>query len=371
MRACCHVATVENKKMPLRTVKCLWDGQLSMQQQEGSHAISHAIDSRQNLLVSAVTGAGKTEMLFESVEKALSSGLRICLATPRIDVLLELVPRFQKAFPNEDIMVLYGNQKETYHFTQFVMATTHQLLKFTHAFQVLIVDEVDSYPFEHNAMLQRRVPMALTDDGVVIYLTATPTPHHEKLMRQNMLNYFELPARYHQHALSVPKCRYIGNYVKHIEKRRMTGWMKLMLNWVKEGKRFLVFCPKIDVMHQLEAWLNELSVTHFESVYAEDALREEKIVQMREGKVQFLLTTTILERGVTFKNIDVIVLGADHRVFSKAALVQIAGRVGRSIEHPTGQVLFWHNGMTKEMKQAVKWINEKNEQAKRRGLIHA
>lgn len=47
---------------------------------------------------------------------------------------------------------------------------------------------------------------------------------------------------------------------------------------------------------------------------------------MRKGELDFLLCTTILERGVTFTDIDVLVLGAEDRTFTEAALVQISGR---------------------------------------------
>lgn len=63
------------------------------------------------------------------------------------------------------------------------------------------------------------------------------------------------------------------------------------------------------------------------------------------------MTTTILERGVTFPCVDVFVLLANHKLYSKSALVQIAGRVGRSVERPTGELLFLHDGTTKAMQK--------------------
>ncbi|WP_370567499.1 hypothetical protein [Desemzia sp. RIT 804] len=79
--------------------------------------------------------------------------------------------------------------------------------------------------------------------------------------------------------------------------------------------------------------------------------------------------TTILERGVTFKDIDVLVLGAEDRTFTEAALVQIAGRAGRHKDYPKGEVLFFHYGQSKEMKQAQKQIRQMNKWAIERGLI--
>ena len=41
-------------------------------------------------LVHAVTGAGKTEMIYKVVAKVINDGGAVCLASPRIDVCLEL-----------------------------------------------------------------------------------------------------------------------------------------------------------------------------------------------------------------------------------------------------------------------------------------
>ena len=53
--------------------------------------------------------------------------------------------------------------------------------------------------------------------------------------------------------------------------------------------------------------------------------------------------------------LDVIVINAD--TFEKAALVQIAGRVGRK-QAPTGMVLFIHEGVSISMLMAKKILQE-------------
>ena len=47
---------------------------------------------------------------------------------------------------------------------------------------------------------------------------------------------------------------------------------------------------------------------------------------------------------------------SNHKLFTKSALVQISGRVGRSKERPTGKLLFLSDGITREMKKAIKEI---------------
>ncbi|HLR92295.1 MAG TPA: helicase-related protein, partial [Atopostipes sp.] len=107
----------------------------------------------------------------------------------------------------------------------------------------------------------------------------------------------------------------------------------------------------------------------FAAVSAEDINRKEKVQGMRENQFLFLISSTILERGVTFPNIDVLVIGAEDSVFTESALVQIAGRCGRSPDFPTGEVLFYHDGKSIAMKKAVKQIKKMNKLAKSRGLI--
>lgn len=80
----------------------------------------------------------------------------------------------------------------------------------------------------------------------------------------------------------------------------------------------------------------ELSIVH--SLHPD---RKEKVMALRNGLVPGLLTTTILERGVTIERLEVAVIGAEHEVFSDSALVQIAGRVGRSFANPSGTVTFF------------------------------
>ena len=114
--------------------------------------------------------------------------------------------------------------------------------------------------------------------------------------------------------------------------------------------------------------LRQLDST-IESVHAEDPDRKEKVQKMRSKEIPLLLTTTILERGVTFPNIDVAVVGAEDAIFTESALVQIAGRAGRSKDHPDGVVTYFHYGKTEEMLKARKQIVSMNREGIKRGLL--
>lgn len=76
--------------------------------------------------------------------------------------------------------------------------------------------------------------------------------------------------------------------------------------------------------------------------------------------MSILVTTTILERGVTFSQVDVFVCMANHHLYTSSSLIQIGGRVGRSPERPTGKLYFFHEGLSKSMLQCRKEINAMN-----------
>lgn len=356
-----------NEKKPLK-----WEGSLSEQQASASQDIIKAIYQNKTRLLWAVAGAGKTEMLFLGIEQALLSNKRVCIASPRVDVCLELAPRLQAAFPNVPLAVLYGEMEEAYRYTQLVLATTHQLYRFKEAFDVLVIDEIDAFPFHRNEALLFAAHKSRKQESSLIYLSATPDRTMQNSLKTKKLEVTILPARYHGFPLAVPKGKWCGEWKMNlIKKPKITKPIKHMQNLLASGKRFLVFVPNIDWMKRWEQVLKELfKGKKFESVYSSDKLRKEKVLKMRNGELDFLITTTILERGVTFPNIDVLVIGAEDRTFTESALVQISGRVGRSPKFPTGEVTFYHNGWTKEMKRAIKQIKMMNRLAVKRHLLN-
>ena len=59
---------------------------------------------------------------------------------------------------------------------------------------------------------------------------------------------------------------------------------------------------------------------------------------------------------------------ANHKIFTKEALIQIAGRVGRKEYDYSGKVVFLAEKINKNMRLAIKEINYMNNLAKYRRL---
>lgn len=343
-----------------------WKEKLSPLQQQASEKISQGMAAHVQQLLWAVTGAGKTEMMFAGIAAAIKRGERIGIASPRVDVCLELFPRLKAAFANCDIALLHGRQELPYHYAQLTICTTHQLLRFYHAFDNLIIDEVDAFPYAANASLLYATKQAIKENGGCLYLTATPGDALLREIKSKRLVVNYLPLRYHGHLLPQIKVRLAFGWRRRLERQQLPPQVIQQLQeTLREGHRFLLFIPHIADLALVEAALRHSFATfRFATVHASDPERLEKVQKMRDGDYDFLVTTSILERGVTFPEIDVYVLGADDPVFSSSALVQIAGRAGRAQSRPTGRVVFWINCNCRQVNQAisqVKYLNRKGQ----------
>lgn len=347
-----------------------WQGQLTVQQAACATMIRHQFEAHQRQLLWAVTGAGKTEMLFPGLAWALAQGWRVAIASPRVDVCLELYPRLQAAFSNLEIALLHGHQTDPYRYCQLTICTTHQLLRFREAFDVLIVDEVDAFPFAANPRLGYAVEQALKPVSALLYLTATPSQDLLRQVRRHELGLSYLPLRFHQHLLPTIKVTLQARWWIKLKAgclpRPLRRWLA---DYANRGQRFLIFVPRVAQLAVVQAAVQQAyPELKGLTVHATDPERLAKVQAMRASNVQYLITTTILERGVTLPGIDVIVLGADDPIFSTAALVQIAGRVGRSSERPTGLVRFICQSYAPPVKRAIRQIKLVNRKGRR---LHA
>ena len=371
VKECCVLVAIEEKTPAFspHSVQLYYKHQMSKEQEKLSQELVKVTDKEH--LVWAVTGAGKTEMIFELMKSVLEEGGRVGLAAPRIDVCNELAPRIKEAFPLEEVTVLHGLTDESYKRTPITIATTHQMLRFYHTFDVLMIDEVDAFPYSNSDMLQFAVHRAVKPTGRLVFMTATPSKLELYKIQHHQLSYSLLPARFHRHPLVVPLFKELRNWDRALEKKKIPqelySWMKKRLD---EKTPFLVFVSTIVQIPAVEEMMSRaFPNASFSSVSSQEEQRQERIQQMRDGKLDFLITTTILERGVTFYGIDVAVTESQEEIFTREVLVQIAGRVGRSVNHPGGEVVYFYEGMSRAMKQAKKEIESLNEEARKRGLI--
>ena len=340
-----------------------WQGKLTEFQAKVSQGLVEAVTKRKDSLVHAVTGAGKTEMIYQVVAQVINQGGAVCLASPRIDVCLELYRRLKVDFTC-DISLLHG-ESEAYSRSPLVIATTHQLLKFYQAFDLLIVDEVDAFPYVDNPMLYHAVHQAVKVEGTKIFLTATSTDELDKKVAKGELTRLSLPRRFHGNPLIVPQKIWLADFQKYLGQKKLVPKLRQFIQKQrKTGFPLLIFASEIRKGQELAEILQSTFPNEKVGFVASTTENRLEIVEkFRQKEITILLTTTILERGVTFPCVDVFVVEANHRLFSRSALVQIAGRVGRSMERPTGELIFFHDGTTMAIEKAIKEIQEMNQEA--------
>ena len=340
-----------------------WEGKLTTFQEKVSQGLLEALEKRQNTLVHAVTGAGKTEMIYQVVASILDKGGAVCIASPRIDVCLELYRRLKSDFLCP-ISLLHG-ESDPYFRSPLVIATTHQLLKFYHAFDLLIVDEVDAFPYVDNPVLYHAVNQAVKIEGTTVFLTATSTDELDKKVQKGLIKRLSLPRRFHGNPLIVPQKVWLSDLDKKIEVGQLpTKLVKYIQNQRKTAFPLLLFASEIKKGEKISQILQQYFPEETVGFVASTTENRLEVVQdFREQKITMLVTTTILERGVTFPCVDVFVIEANHRLFTRSALVQIGGRVGRSLERPTGDLFFFHDGSNLQMEKAIKEIKKMNKEA--------
>ncbi|MFD1926864.1 DEAD/DEAH box helicase [Sporosarcina siberiensis] len=329
-----------------------WEGTLTPRQQKASDELSESTEQGIPHLVYAVCGAGKTEILFQPIHQQLIQGKRICIAAPRVDVILELEPRFRTAFPTTSIEALYGGAElEPGGPAQLILATTHQLYRFREAFDVIFVDEADAFPYTADETLRKAVRKSAKPNAPIHSVTATPS---DKLISdiQKTGRISSINRRYHGYPLPIPRYNPLWNYSRHISKGRLP---KKLLEWTEQRllkkEPFLIFFHSIELMQKAEPIFQKIH-SSIHAVHASDENRKEHVQELRNKEVPGLLTTTILERGITIENVQVAVVGAEQPIFNKGALIQIGGRVGRSREFPDGDFVLFHHGITYAMDDA-------------------
>lgn len=346
----------------------------SAQQEASDHCIRLLQGRKRNLLVWAVTGSGKTEMLFATLRFVLGRGGRVLWASPRRDVVVEMGKRLKKAFPDTVTAVLHRNSGQTWQHADLVIATVHQAIRYHARFQLAVLDEADAYPLTmEESDLSRYIDRALHPEGKYIRVTATPPATWRRQVKEGRFPAVTLPVRYHGLPLPEPQIKRVWGLWKKITAGKGVPSLAAFLRQVKEREgQALLFVPRIRDAERLLKWLCDSypdECHRIAAVTGGDENRGLRVEQFRNNQLTVLITTTILERGITVPRCHVGVVGADHPVFDKAALIQIAGRVGRSADYRLGQVWFFSSERTEGQRQALLEICQLNRMATNKGYL--
>lgn len=324
--------------------------QLSDDQKRISDSVVENWKNKKDTLINAVCGAGKTELVYHVIATCLSKGKNVAFAVPRRDVVIELFHRIKEVFPSNSVIALYGGHTDKLE-ADIVVLTTHQMYRYENYFDLIVLDEIDAFPFKGDPLLNKMFFRAVR--GNIVMMSATPSDDVLEYFSRENRAILELNTRFHRHPLPVPEVVVKYGYLKF-------PWLfKKLENFFLENKVVFVFAPTIDRCE----FVYKILKTKFKNgafVHSKCKDRSQIIKDFKEGKYKFLVTTAVLERGVTFKDLQVVIFDADNSLYDAQTLIQIAGRVGRKIDAPEGEVIFLVNKTTDEIKKAIGTIKSKN-----------
>lgn len=260
----------------------------------------------------------------------------MAFAIPRKEIVKEIYQRLKEIYPELIISCVYGGNHENLT-GDIVVLTTHQLYRYCHDFDLLILDEADAFPYSHNSLLEHFLKRAGKDNFIFLSATISSLPNMQTV---------NIMRRYHQHDLPLPKIVLLPTIFHHIALKKVI---------LKTKAPLLIFVPTIAYGKQLEKKLN------YPFIYAEKEEKGRILQQFIQKRISVLITTSILERGVTIENVQVVVMKANHPIFSCASLIQICGRVGRKMNYPHGKIIYICNKLNKEIKQSYRELKKKNQ----------
>lgn len=318
---------------------------LTKYQKEASDRCKELIKSKDALL-HAVCGAGKTEIVVESISECLSRKQKVCYAISRREVVKELEVRFRNIFENANVVGVYGGHNQEV-VGDLIVCTVHQLFRYYQTFDLLILDEVDAFPLKNNYTLMN---IALSScRGHVIFSTATINDFLMNVLKDRDYEEVYLGVRPSLKPIIEPKVIYGPLWINQI---------KMVLILLRMKEQCIIFLPTKSECKRY--WLTFRNILNCTYVYSDHLNRDMNIKAFKEKKYKFIFATAVLERGVTILGVNCIVFESKVGVFDKSSMIQMVGRVGRDFNNPTGEAYIFSVKMNEEVEGCKEEIERAN-----------
>ena len=299
-----------------------------------------------DVLLYCVCGAGKTEIVVPSISNYLKRGLKVCYAISRREVVIELANRFKYIFKNSKVVSVYGGHHDEIT-GDLIICTTHQLFRYYKTFDLLILDEVDAFPLSGNETLMNISINACK--GQIVYSSATVNDFLKKYLCKREYKEVNLYIRPSLKPLIVPKLIYSINIINII----LIGFLLK-----KMDNQCIIFVSSRKMCKVLYKFYKMFFNCTY--VYSDLEERNKNIYDFKNKKYKYIFSTTVLERGITIKDVNVIVLVDRAGAFDCSNLVQMTGRVGRNYKNPYGKAYILCSCKDEEINQCLKEIEGAN-----------
>lgn len=323
-----------------------------------------------NRLIQGDVGSGKTILAILALLMTVKNGYQAALMVPT-EVLAKQhyksIEELLKSF-GVGICLLVGSmsakeKKEAYekikNHTADIVVGTHAIIQEKVDFDKLALVITDE---QHRFGVRQRE--ALINKGLnphVLVMSATPIPRTLAIILYGDLDISvvdELPANRQPIKNCVVDTSYYPNVYRFISKQ------------VEQGRQAYVICPMVEESEEIEAE-NVIDYTQrlkealspgitVEYLHGKMKPREKNDIMERfaEGKIQVLVSTTVVEVGVNVPNATVMMVENAER-FGLAQLHQLRGRVGRG-QHQS-YCIFICQSSSREAWERLQILNKSND----------
>lgn len=322
-----------------------------------------------NRLLQGDVGSGKTIVSIIAAYKAVKSGYQVAIMAPTAILASQHLEEFNKILNQYNIKgeILLGgtSKKKRKEILDKIKSGEIDILIGTHS---LLVEDVEFNKLglvvtdeQHRfGVRQRGTIVAKGNNPDVLVMTATPIPRTLALILYGDLDISiidELP----------PNRKKIETYAvnKSMEERINA----FILKNLQDGRQAYVVCPLVEeneeinaksVIETTEKYKKILTDYRVEYIHGKMKPKEkERIMQeFKEGKINVLISTTVIEVGVNVPNATLMIIESAER-FGLAALHQLRGRVGRGDKQ--SYCILKYNAATQVAKQRMEIMQKTND----------
>ncbi len=299
-------------------------------------------DVQMQRLVQGDVGSGKTVIALLSLVKAAENGWQGALMAPTEILALQHYEKIKELLEPLGITVglLTGSLKAKQRRelsegladgTIQIAIGTHALIQESVVFKnlgLVVTDEQHRFGVNQRAELENKAHDVLPD---VLVMTATPIPR-----TMTLTVYGDLDVSFIKGL--PPGRKPIRTFVRQPDRRELI--YKFVRGEVEKGRQAYVVCPMIEDSDTSDAASVEMIYEELSSGFLYDVRcallhgrlpakeKEQLLHDFLDGKIDVLISTTVIEVGVNVPNASIMVIEGAER-FGLAQLHQLRGRIGR------------------------------------------
>ena len=323
-----------------------------------------------NRLLQGDVGSGKTAVSIIASYKAVKSGYQVAIMAPTAILATQHLESFKQLLDpfhiKCELLVSSITKKKKEEILERlengeidIIIGTHALLEENVCFKKLgfiVTDEQHRF-----GVKQRGTIVAKGENPDVLVMTATPIPRTLALILYGDLDISiidELP----------PNRKKIDTYAVRKEmEARVNQFIKKQID---EGRQAYIVCPLVEENEEM----NLKSVTELAEKYKKEVFKEYRVeylhgkmknkekdeimMKFKEGEIDILIATTVIEVGVNVPNASIMVVENAER-FGRAQLHQLRGRVGRG-EYQSFCILKYE-GKSETIQKRMKVMTDTND----------